>query len=60
MRGRIAKPFGPGAYNHPLPCCTDLAADLPVPPDGARVGELLAAVGQEEEVERLGWQRPSR
>jgi 2-amino-4-hydroxy-6-hydroxymethyldihydropteridine diphosphokinase len=33
----------------------DLAADLELPPDGARVADLLAAVGQEREVERLAW-----
>ena len=33
----------------------DAAPDLAVPPDGARVAELLAAVGQEREVERLPW-----
>jgi 2-amino-4-hydroxy-6-hydroxymethyldihydropteridine diphosphokinase len=33
-----------------------LVPDLRVPPDGARVAELLAAVGQEGEVERIGWE----
>lgn len=33
----------------------DIAPDIGVPPDGVRVAELLAAVGQEREVERLPW-----
>lgn len=33
----------------------DAAPDLAVPPDGARVADLLAAVGQAREVERLSW-----
>jgi 2-amino-4-hydroxy-6-hydroxymethyldihydropteridine diphosphokinase len=33
----------------------DIAPDLPLPPDGARVADLLAAVGQEDRVERVGW-----
>ena len=33
----------------------EIAPHLPVPPDGATVGELLAAVGQEDWVERLAW-----
>lgn len=33
----------------------DLAPHLPIPPDGARVSDLLARVGQEGEVERLTW-----
>lgn len=33
----------------------DIAPDLPVPPNGARVADLLAAVGQENGVERIGW-----
>jgi 2-amino-4-hydroxy-6-hydroxymethyldihydropteridine diphosphokinase len=32
-----------------------LVPDLRVPPDGASVAELLAAVGQVGEVERIGW-----
>jgi 7,8-dihydro-6-hydroxymethylpterin-pyrophosphokinase len=36
----------------------DLAPDLRVPPDGARVSALLARVGQEGEVERIGWRTP--
>ncbi len=32
----------------------ELAPDLRVPPDGATVAELLARVGQEDEVERIG------
>ena len=35
-----------------------IAPDLPVPPDGATVGELLAGVGQEDWVERLAWSEP--
>lgn len=33
----------------------DVAADFELPPDGARVADLLAAVGQEREVECLAW-----
>lgn len=33
----------------------DLAPDLPVPPDGRTVGELLAGLPNEQEVERVGW-----
>ena len=33
----------------------DVAAGFALPPDGVRVAELLAAVGQESEVERLAW-----
>jgi 2-amino-4-hydroxy-6-hydroxymethyldihydropteridine diphosphokinase len=33
----------------------DLVPELGVPPDGATVADLLAAVGQEGEVERVGW-----
>ncbi len=32
----------------------ELAPDWRVPPDGATLGALLAAVGQEDEVELLG------
>lgn len=35
----------------------DLAPDLPLPPDGASVAQVLAAVGQEDQVERVGWRR---
>ena len=34
-----------------------IAPDLPVPPDGVTVAELLATVGQEDEVERIAWRR---
>ena len=34
-----------------------IAPDLPVPPDGVTVAELLAAVGQEDEVERIAWRQ---
>lgn len=33
----------------------DLAPDLRIPPDGARVKDLLAALGSRQEVERIGW-----
>ena len=33
----------------------DLAPGLRVPPDGVTIAELLARVGQEGEVERIGW-----
>jgi 2-amino-4-hydroxy-6-hydroxymethyldihydropteridine diphosphokinase len=36
----------------------DLAPDLPVPPAGETVAALLARVGQEGEVERIGWSGP--
>lgn len=32
-----------------------VAPDFPVPPEGISVRELLARVGQEEEVEEVGW-----
>ena len=35
----------------------DLAPDLPLPPDGARVRDLLAALGEEQRVEKLAWRR---
>ena len=34
-----------------------IAPDLPVPPDGVTVAELLAAVGQEDEIERVAWRQ---
>ena len=36
----------------------DLAPDLRLPPDGARVRDLLAALGSGQEVERIGWSLP--
>jgi len=33
----------------------DVAPDLPVPPDGATVAELLARLGEVSGVERAGW-----
>jgi 2-amino-4-hydroxy-6-hydroxymethyldihydropteridine diphosphokinase len=33
----------------------ELAPGMRVPPDGATVADLLARVGQEDEVERIGW-----
>jgi len=33
----------------------DVAPDLPVPPDGATVAELLARLGEVTGVERVGW-----
>ncbi len=33
----------------------DLVPDLRLPPDGARVGDLLAALGSEQDVEKIGW-----
>jgi 2-amino-4-hydroxy-6-hydroxymethyldihydropteridine diphosphokinase len=33
----------------------DVAPDLPIPPDGATPAELLAAIGQEDQVEMIGW-----
>ena len=33
----------------------EIAPDLRVPPDGARVGDLLAALPPGEAVERVGW-----
>ncbi len=36
----------------------DLAPDLRLPPDGARVGDLLAALGSRQEAEKIGWSRP--
>ena len=38
----------------------EIAPDLAVPPDGATVAELLARVGQEGQVERVGWSRAWR
>lgn len=35
----------------------EIAPALRVPPDGATVAELLAAVGHEDEVERIAWRR---
>lgn len=35
----------------------DLAPHLQLPPDGAVVGDLLAALGSEQAVERLDWSR---
>jgi 2-amino-4-hydroxy-6-hydroxymethyldihydropteridine diphosphokinase len=35
----------------------DLAPDLRLPPDGARVGDLLAALGSQD-VEKIGWSVP--
>lgn len=36
----------------------DLAPGLAVPPEGLTVAELLARVGQEAEVRKVGWRRP--
>ncbi len=36
----------------------DLAPDLRLPPDGARVKELLAELGSEQDVQKIGWCRP--
>ena len=36
----------------------DIAPDLRVPPDGATVADLLARVGQEDQVDRIGWTGP--
>ena len=33
----------------------DLAPDLRLPPDGARVGDLLAALGSRQQVEKIEW-----
>lgn len=33
----------------------EIAPDLPVPPDGARVADLLARLGEGEAVERVDW-----
>ena len=33
----------------------DLAPDLHLPPDGARVKDLLAALGSRQEVDKIGW-----
>ena len=33
----------------------EIAADLPIPPDGATVADLLLGVGQESWVEHVGW-----
>ncbi len=33
----------------------DLAPDLRLPPDGARVNDLLAALGSDQEAEKIGW-----
>lgn len=33
----------------------DVAPELAVPPDGSRVAALLAAVGDADAVERVGW-----
>ena len=38
----------------------DLAPDLRLPPDGARVKELLAALGSEQHIEKIGWSWPER
>ncbi len=35
----------------------DLAPALPLPPDGALVRDLLAALGEEQQVEKLDWGR---
>jgi GTP cyclohydrolase-4 len=35
----------------------EIAPELPVPPDGATVRELLAKLGEEGGVERVGWSR---
>ncbi len=35
-----------------------IAPHLEVPPDGATVAELLSRVGQQGEVEPVGWRRP--
>ena len=34
----------------------EIAPDLQVPPDGARVAELLARLGEGEPVERVEWE----
>ncbi len=36
----------------------EIAPDLPIPPDGVTVAELLAGVGNEGWVERIPWQEP--
>ncbi len=33
----------------------DLAPDLRLPPDGARVKDLLAALGSDQDVEKIAW-----
>lgn len=38
----------------------DLAPDLRVPPGGARVADLLAALGDAQDVERVAWRLPLR
>ncbi len=35
-----------------------IAPDLPVPPAGVRVAELLARLPADQRVERVGWSRP--
>jgi 2-amino-4-hydroxy-6-hydroxymethyldihydropteridine diphosphokinase len=35
-----------------------IAPDMPVPPDGSTVAELLTAVGQESWVEQVDWHEP--
>lgn len=42
-------------YLQPL---AEIAAELPVPPGGDSVGDLLAALGGEQRVEEVGWSRP--
>ncbi len=36
----------------------DLAPDLRLPPDGAQVKDLLAALGSGQQVEKIAWSRP--
>jgi 2-amino-4-hydroxy-6-hydroxymethyldihydropteridine diphosphokinase len=36
----------------------EIAPDLPVPPDGATVAELLARLGDRQAVERIAWATP--
>jgi len=39
----------------------EIAADQPIPPGGETVAELLAALGDEQQIEEIGWrQAPPR
>ena len=49
LSGRCDDLFAP----RPLAPLSDIAPDWPVPPDGRSVAELLAALGDEQLVERL-------
>jgi len=35
----------------------ELAADQSIPPDGETVAELLAALGDEQQIEKIGWRQ---